>query len=463
MQVMAGISGRLLILTVFVVMLIEVAIFVPSVSRFRMDYLQERIVRAEIAAMTVMAAPDGFVARDLQARLLRNAETLNVAVRDAGVRMLVLPGEPIETMAETFDLRDAGPLELIHDALACLFVEKDGEVIRVIGETENKVFEHVEITLHAQPLRTAMMDYGLRILQLSLVISLITAACIFIVVRRFVVAPLMGVIGSMKAFQANPEDSSRVITPGSRLGEVAEAERALAAMQRDVHMALRARARLASLGEAVAKVNHDLRNILASVQLMADRLEMSSDPLVGRVLPKFIASLDRAISLCQNTLDFGRAEERAPEPRRIALKPLVEEAAEAAGLADGAGDPAIRLICEIPADAEVTADPEHLYRILLNLMRNAAEAIATTSRPGDVAVSLTEADGATVLRLRDTGPGMPARARENLFRPFHGGARQGGTGLGLAIAAELARAGGGQLELVETGPSGTTFEIRLPD
>ncbi|WP_325166486.1 sensor histidine kinase [Thermohalobaculum xanthum] len=210
-------------------------------------------------------------------------------------------------------------------------------------------------------------------------------------------------------------------------------------------------------------MNHDLRNILASVQLMADRLEMSSDPLVGRVLPKFIASLDRAISLCQNTLDFGRAEERAPEPRRIALKPLVEEAAEAAGLADGAGDPAIRLICEIPADAEVTADPEHLYRILLNLMRNAAEAIATTSRPGDVAVSLTEADGATVLRLRDTGPGMPARARENLFRPFHGGARQGGTGLGLAIAAELARAGGGQLELVETGPSGTTFEIRLPD
>jgi len=394
--------------------------------------------------------------------LLRNSETLNIAVREAGVRMLVLPGEPIETMVQTFDLRHASAFELIHDAVYCLFGEKQGTVIRVIGKTGNGVFDHVEITLYARPLRTAMMDYGLRILQLSLIISLITAVCVFLVVRRFVVAPLLGVVESMKAFQENPEDPSRVITPASRLGEVAEAERALAAMQRDVHMALRSRARLASLGEAVAKVNHDLRNILASVQLMADRLEMSRDPLVGRVLPKFIGSLDRAISLCQNTLDFGRAEERPAEPRRIALEPLVNEVAEAAGLAAETGGDAIRLTCRIAEGAKATADPEHLYRVLLNLMRNAAEAIRTSGRPGEIILSAESAEGETVLRIRDTGPGMPAKARENLFRPFHGGARQGGTGLGLAIASELVRAVGGRLDLVETGAGGTCFEIHLP-
>lgn len=461
MRVMAGISGRLLVLTVVVVMLVEVAIFVPSVARFRMDYLQERIVRAEIAAMTVMAAPDGHVARDLQTRLLRNSGTLNVAVREAGVRILALPGEPIESMAMTFDLRDATALDLIRDAIDCLFGEKEGTVIRVIGETGNGVFSQVEITLYAQPLRAAMMDYGIRILQLSLIISLITAACVFLVVRRFVVAPLLGVIGSMQAFQANPEDPARVITPASRLGEVAEAERALAAMQRDVHMALRARARLASLGEAVAKVSHDLRNILASVQLMADRLEMSNDPLVARVLPKLIGSLDRAIALCQTTLDFGRPEERAPELRRIDLAPLIDEVAEAAGVT--ASDGTVRLVASIPPDAVVKADPEHLYRVLLNLMRNAGEAIRASGLPGEIALSLHPGEGTSILRLRDTGPGMPRKARENLFRAFHGGARQGGTGLGLAIAAELARAGGGRLELVETGETGTCFEIHLPD
>ncbi|MDT8345213.1 MAG: HAMP domain-containing sensor histidine kinase [Thermohalobaculum sp.] len=458
---MAGISGRLLVLTVVVVMLVEVVIFVPSVARFRMDYLQERIVRAEIAALTVTAAPDGFVAPDLEARLLRNSGTLNVAVRDAGVRILALPGQPIETMVQSFDLRNASALTLIRDAVDCLFGDKEGMVFRVVGDTGRGVFDQVEITLMAQPLRAAMLDYGMRILQLSLIISIITAVCVFIVVRRFVVAPLLGVIGSMKAFQANPEDPARVITPASRLGEVAEAERALAAMQRDVHMALRARARLASLGEAVAKVNHDLRNMLASVQLMADRLEMSSDPLVGRVLPKLIGSLDRAIALCQTTLDFGRAEERAPDPRSVPLPALIAEVAEAVGIAGTGGTVALRH--DLAPEARVTADPDHLYRVLLNLMRNSTEAIRAAGRPGEIALSLVSGDDGAVITLRDTGPGMPAKARENLFRPFHGGARQGGTGLGLAIAAELVRANGGRLDLVETGPGGTRFDIHLPD
>ena len=69
---------------------------------------------------------------------------------------------------------------------------------------------------------------------------------------------------------------------------------------------------------------------------------------------------------------------------------------------------------------------------------------------------------ASVVRLTDDGPGLPARALEHLFRPFVGSARRGGTGLGLAIARELAQGHGGDLALVETGAGGAVFELVLP-
>ena len=71
-------------------------------------------------------------------------------------------------------------------------------------------------------------------------------------------------------------------------------------------------------------------------------------------------------------------------------------------------------------------------------------------------------NGFSNLRLADDGPGLPERARLNLFQPFLGSTRRGGAGLGLAISRELAQAHGGDLVLVETGPGGTVFDLRLP-
>lgn len=460
MTVLRSLSGRLLVLTVLVVMLVEVVIFVPSVARFRLDYLSERLVRAEIAALSVLAAPDEMVSEELQRRLLEKTGALNIALVREGRRTLVLSRDDMAEISATFDLRDPGVGELIVDALARLF-SADGEVvIRVIGRASDLDAEAIEITLDARPLRAEMVAYGWRILRLSLIISIITAAIIYLAVRMVVVAPLMRVIGSIKAFRENPEDPARIIRPTSRIGEVAEAERALAEMQQDVQQALRERARLASLGEALAKISHDLRNMLATGHLMADRLEMSSDPHVARILPKLIGSLDRAIALCQRTLDYGRAEEAPPEPRRVRLRALADEVAEGLGLGDGTG-PA-RFVNAVPEEATVLADPEQLYRVLSNLIRNAAEAIAAAARPGEIRVTLEAGEGEQVIRVRDTGPGMPARAMENLFRPFRGGTRRGGAGLGLAIAAELVRAHGGRLELVASTTEGTEFAIHLP-
>ncbi len=299
MSLFRGLSGRLLILTILVVMLVEVAIFVPSVARFRADYLSERVVRAEIAALSVLAAPDGMVSEELQRQLLEKTEAQNIVLKREGTRTLILSSDDMTEVSASFDLRGMDAAEMIVDALARMVSGGGSDVIRVIGAPTGLDAEAIEITLDSGPLKAAMIDYGWRILRLSLIISIITAAMIFVAVRRFVVSPLMAVIENVKAFQENPEDSARIIRPSSRLGEVAEAEQALAEMQEDVLTALRERSRLASLGEALAKISHDLRNLLSTGQLMADRLEMSRDPLVARTLPKLIGSLDRAISLCK--------------------------------------------------------------------------------------------------------------------------------------------------------------------
>jgi signal transduction histidine kinase len=328
----------------------------------------------------------------------------------------------------------------------------------------------IEVTVPEDPLRRAMLDYGLRVLALSLVLSGVTAALIVLSVRRFVVAPMARVIDNMRSFRDAPEDASRVIRPASGIHEIAEAERALADMETEVRGALRQRARLAALGEAVAKINHDLRNVVMTAQLLADRLATSGDPAVRRVGPKLIRSLDRAEALCAATLTFGAAEEPAPVLRVVLLRRLVEgvrdevfaDAPLEGEAQTGAPPQRVRMINATPADLAVTADPEHLHRILANLARNARQAIEATGRAGMVSISAAARGSRVLIEVADDGPGLPARARDNLFTAFKGGARHGGSGLGLAIGAELARGLGGSLDLVRSDTGGTRFRLDLP-
>lgn len=459
MKLLRSLSGRLLIVTIFVVMLAEIAIFVPSVAQFRKAYLMERIQRAEIAALTVLAAPDGMVGSELQEVLIRRSGVLNVVVKREGAREMVLSSPEIPPLTATYDLRHPPFIELIRDALLRI-ADSDGGVIRVIAFAPDDMGTEMEVTLESAPLTAAMRDYGLTILWLSLAISLATAAMVFFAVRRAVVRPVTDVIENVKHFSENPEDAQRIIEPQSRVGEIADAERALADMQRDVRAALTARSRLASLGEAVAKISHDLRNILGTTQLMADRLEMSRDPIVARTAPKLLGSLDRAIRLCQSTLTYGKAEEAPPEPRAVALGELAEEVCEGLGLTDTERN--VVCMVDIDPDLVVEADPEQLFRVLSNLARNASQAIRATGKQGRLTIAADGGAEHVEIRIIDTGPGLPAKAREHLFQPFRGATRPGGTGLGLAIADELVRANGGELTLITSTTSGTEFRITLP-
>jgi signal transduction histidine kinase len=115
------------------------------------------------------------------------------------------------------------------------------------------------------------------------------------------------------------------------------------------------------------------------------------------------------------------------------------------------------VVNRLPAGLEVEADRDQLYRVFSNLLRNAVEAGATR-----VEVAAETGTGRLALSLVDDGPGLPPRARDNIFQPFAGTVKQGGTGLGLAIARDLVRAHGGDITLLGTDANGTAFRIDLP-
>ena len=454
---MNSLSGRFLILTTVFVMLAEILIFVPSIARFREDFLLNRLERAQIASLALLA--DDMLAEELEAELLANAGVYNVVLRRDEVRQLMLSSPIPEQITKTYDLRDAGPFVLIRDALAQLFTPQN-EVIRVIGEPVKGAGLLIEVTIDSMPLRMAMTDYGLRILGLSFVISIITAFFLFLAVRVVLVKPIKSVVGYMQRYAGAPEDARGIISPNSKVTEIREAEEALQQLQTELTQALKQRERLAQLGGAVAKVSHDLRNILTSAQLFTDRIETSDDPLVRRMAPKLVNSITRAVSLCESTLAFGRAEEPAPTLTMVPLRAVAEDVVVSERLA--VAEASIEILNEVPEDLVARADPEQIFRVMMNLVRNARQALVASGKPGKITISGCVHEDDWCVEIKDNGPGLPPKAQENLFTPFQGGVRKGGSGLGLAISQELVRGHGGDLVLTETGPDGTVFEIRLP-
>lgn len=451
-------SGRFAVLTVIFVLLAEVFILVPSIANYRLDYLESRLERAQIASLALLAS-DSAIAAELERELLQNAGVFNVVLRRDDVRQLVLSSPIPGPVAATFDLRHTTFWGSARDAMLRL-VDPADRVIRVIGEPVNGAGQLIEITIASAPLRQAMIDFGVRVLAVSAMFSILTALLLNLAAQRMILVPMRRVISHMSAFAERPGDSRAIITPGAGTAELREAETALEIMQTNVSNSLRQRERLANLGEAVAKISHDLRNILTTSQIFADRLEDSADPAVRRAAPKLVNSISRAISLCETTLAYGKAEEPAPSLTRFNVAKLVNEVIEAEALA--AGEAPVEFVADVAPGLHIRADREQIYRVLANLARNARQAIEASGRPGTVEIGADEDEALWCLRVGDTGPGLPEKAREALFKPFAAGGRKGGTGLGLAIAADLVRGHGGRLELARSDASGTEFRLYLP-
>ena len=448
-------SGRFLILTIVFVMLAEVLIFVPSIARFRLDYLNTRIERAQIASLALLA--DDMLAPELEAELLQNAGVYNVVLLRNETRQLVLSSALPSPVSDTYDLRNPRITTLISDALYEV-TRADDRIIRAVGLPKLDGGDLIEITLDAGPLQHAMRDYGLRILWLSAIISIFTALLLNIVVRWVIVRPISYLGRSMREYEKAPQDARRIIQPRASVIELHEAEIALASLQSELSAALRQRQRLAQLGEAVAKVSHDLRNILSTVQLLSDRLEESDDPAVKRLAPKLVRSVSRAVALSENTLAFGSAQGPTPQLQRCDVGEIIDDVVTQETLAiETAEHIEFKVICHVN---ELRADPEQLYRILQNLIRNARQAFGTSQ--GQIEIVVGEDDANWTIIVRDNGPGLPPKAVEHLFHPFSGGTKREGSGLGLAIAHELVAGHGGTLGLKDNSENGACFKITLP-
>lgn len=456
-----GLSTKLLLLTAMFVMLAEVLIFVPSVATFRMRWLEERLATAAAVTVVLVEDDESHLSAEGQDKLLKALGAKAVAVREEGVsRLLVIADVPPE-VDEHVDLAGTGPIRAMAAALDTLFFGGD-RVLRVFGKVGESASEF-ELIMPDRHLRTAMLAYSRNVALLSLLISLITATLVYTAIDRVMIRPIRAMTRAMLAFSRAPDDPAHIIRPEPRADEIGLAERELAAMQEHLHKTLGEQKHLADLGLAVSKINHDMRNILASAQLMSDRLQSAKEPGVQAFAPKLLRALDRAVAYTQAVLDYGRAQEPPPQRRRLRLRQLVEEVHDVLGIEPAGG---IEFVNAVEPGFEIDADPEQLFRVLTNLCRNSVQAMSVEADDAVVrrlTVAAERSGSVSRVLVADTGPGLPAKARDNLFAAFRGSARSGGTGLGLAIAQELARAHGGGLELVESKGGSTVFAVNIPD
>jgi signal transduction histidine kinase len=456
-----GLSTKLLLLTVLFVMLAEVLIFMPSVANFRLGWLEERLSTAAAVGVVLVESEPGNLSRAVQDDVLMAIGARAIAVRDEGASRLLVVSEMPPAIDEHVELTAVTPARAMVDALDTLIFGGD-RMLRVFGPVAESDKEF-EIVIADAGLRQAMLVYARNIAILSLIISLITAGLVFYAITRIMIRPIRAMTRAMLSFAQAPEDPSRVIRPSKRADEIGVAERQLAEMQQDLQRTLSERKHLADLGLAVSKINHDMRNMLTSAQLVSDRLRSVNDETVQRLLPKLVRAIDRAVSYSRGVLAYGRTQEAPPARRRLRLSVLVDEVFE---FLDLAAVHDTELVNAVDENFEVEADADQLFRVLTNLGRNAVQAMA----PGEgsavvrrLTISAEREGSVARIQIEDTGPGLPQKARDNLFAAFLGAARSGGTGLGLAIAHELVRAHGGTIELLESRGGRTAFVLIIPD
>lgn len=461
--IFGGLSGRLLWLTVFAVMLAEVLIFLPSIANMRLRWLEDRLNTAAAAAIVIDGLQPVELPRPLQRETLEATGTKAIVLRKDGTSRLLAMSEMPKSVDEQYDLTNVDPITSMSDALdTMIFGGK--RMIRVFGPVGDTGIG-VEVVLKDRSLRNAMFAYSRNVLFLSILISLFTATLIFFAINRIMIRPIRRLTGSMQDFSSDPENPAHIYDADGGRDELSVAGRHLAAMQAQLQKTLKQQKNLASLGLAVSKINHDMRNILASAQLMSDRLVRVDDPLVKSFAPKLVRTIDRAVGYTTEVLAFGQASESAPRRRNLRFHELTQEVRDILAIDPESG---VEFVEQVAPDLEVDADGEQLFRVIHNLCRNAYQALISAGRDDPhaaprITVSAQRIGSVVSITVDDNGPGMPQKAKQNLFSAFRGSARSGGTGLGLVIARELVLAHGGTIALVEKPTPGTQFRIEIPD
>ena len=448
-----GISQKLLMLTVAFVMLAEVLVYIPSIAQFRNSWLGDRLAAARVAALVIEAAPPQSMPETTVQQMLELLQAKTITLKMGGKRRLLGFSDMPPMIEREFDLRNPGIVTSITESFDTL-INGGARTVNIIGSAPMGG-DFVDIVIDEMPLRQAMLDYSVNILLISLIISATTSTLLYIALRYIILAPTSRIVASINNFAVNPESDGLSLKSFTSNDELGSAEQALYEMQAVVANQFKEKQRLAALGLAVSKINHDLRNMLASVQLFSDRLGSLPDPTVQRLAPKLTAALDRAIQFCETTLAFGKAGESLPVPKCIKLQPLVDDVRNMLGANN------VEWQINIPHDFTVYADQEHLFRIFVNLGRNAVEAIKNV-KDARIRVAAIKRGAFVDIDVADNGCGIPENIKSKLFQAFNGSNKFGSSGLGLTISAELTKANGGDIQFIET-KTGACFRITLPD
>jgi signal transduction histidine kinase len=460
---LSGLSVKLIATITLVILAVEVAIYLPSAGNYRQSWLDDRLRIGIVAARVLDAVPDVMnLPTMLTDNLLRSAGAIAIVYRRNGQSQLIeLDEKPMPRQAITVDMRQTDYMTLVMGALDTLSHGGD-RTLRILGNSDGADADaQVEVLIEEKPLHDDLISYSWNIVLISLLVAVLTAVVLYLLVSRLLIAPIQRLTANMVAYRMAPENASLIISPTRRKDEIGIVENELAAMETDIFSMLRQRRHLADLGLAVAKINHDLRNTLTSAQLLSDQVVALDDPKIQRLAPRLVHSIDKAVAFAQSVLDYGRQSGTPPKPVPVDLRALIDESAIDAGLRS---HPEISYVNDVPDNVSIRVDPEQLARVQVNLMKNAREALETS---GDkiagprITIGFAEADAGYTVSIADNGPGLPPRARDNLFVAFEGSAKAGGTGLGLAIARELVAAHGGTLSYVPLEP-GTRFDISLP-
>lgn len=459
----SGLSVKLIATITLVILAVEVVIYLPSAGNYRQSWLNDRLRVGIVAARVLDAVPDAMnLPTMLTDNLLHSAGAIAIVYRRNGQSQLVeLDEKPMPRQAVTADMRKTDYPTLIMGALDTLTHGGD-RTLRIVGSSDGGDQQsEVEVIMSEAPLHDDLVSYSWNIVLISLIIAVLTAGVLYLLVSRLLIDPIRRLTDNMVKYRMAPENAALIISPTRRQDEIGIVENELAAMETDIFSMLRQRRHLADLGLAVAKINHDLRNTLTSAQMLSDQVVALEDPKIQRLAPRLVHSIDKAIGFAQSVLDYGRQSATPPKPEPVDLRQLVDESAIDA---DSKGHPDIAFRNEVPDGVTLNADPEQLARVLVNLIKNAREALeAAGDKVADkrIEVSFEDRGNSIGIAVADNGPGLPPRARENLFVAFEGSAKAGGTGLGLAIARELVAAHGGTLGYTPLEP-GTRFDISLP-
>ena len=452
-----GLSWRILGLVVVALMTAEVAVFLPSIARFRYVYLNQLIESGTLAALALDATPDNMVTEQVKRTLLDHARVdAVVLVEPDKPKRALLNIEPTSEMP-SFNLAEEGSLMLIWDALRAM--ANDGALyIRVGGQSLRLPKAMIWIVVDELPMRIAMYQYAGRVLVLSIIIAVFTASLLYLALRWLVILPLQGLSADMVAFRRAPEGPAIDAPPSRRRDEIGVVDREFRNLQRELRASLRQKSRLAEIGAATNKINHDLRNMLSTARLLSDRLARSQDERTRVLAPTILRTIDRAARLASDAIEYVR-DKPTPRLAEIDISDLVDEVGIALQEQGEENDPNLlrTWVNEVAAGSSLRGDRDLLYRVIVNLGRNAYEAGATS-----VTVRAARRAAGVEVDVVDNGPGVPDDMVDDIFRPFVGGRRAGNAGLGLAIARELVAAHGGEISLATTGPQGTTFRIALP-